>query len=317
MTAFWVAPPTNPDPRRARPVQRRRFNNRHHLTARPPAAFEARTPSDAAGSGAGRVYLILGGTIPTSGSVASSAWVTLSGSAAGDGFGTSISPVPDSDGDGRNELLVGAPGVDGSVTSDSGAAYVFEGGFSMSATPIFTISGSGSGEALGTATAAGDLSGDGYADIVVGAPYADSGGVTAAGVAYVYFGSTSGFSSTGVSSLTGSTLDDHVGMSVALAGDVDGAGGSDLLIGAPGVKNSTFGDAGSAYLVFGPLTSGTSLEATEIYYDDGNDAAGTWTRTIGDIDNDGYRRLPRRIGGHEHLCLARATLSQGDRTCSS
>jgi hypothetical protein len=110
-----------------------------------------------------------------------------------------------------------------------------------------------------------------------------------AGTAYVYFGSTSGFRSTAMASLSGNAAEDHVGMSVALAGNVDGAGASDLLIGSPGVAHSaSFPSGGSAYLAFGPLTSGTSLEATDLYYDGGDDAAGTRTGTIGDIDDDGY-----------------------------
>jgi hypothetical protein len=106
---------------------------------------------------------------------------------------------------------------------------------------------------------AGDINGDGYADILVGAHYADPGGDSAAGETYVVFGSGSGFAaSLDLSALDGNNgfrLDgidenDHSGGSVSTAGDVNGDGYADIMVGAYYAHGGT-GLAGETYVVFG------------------------------------------------------------------
>ena len=122
----------------------------------------------------------------------------------------------------------------------------------------FIIQGDVSGNRAGWSVSnAGDVNGDGIADVIVGARYGDNGG-SFAGEAYVLFGKTSGFTNIDLSSFTladgfiiqGDAANDQAAYSVSYAGDVNGDGIDDVIVGAP------YGDdgdpnAGEAYVIFG------------------------------------------------------------------
>jgi hypothetical protein len=149
-----------------------------------------------ASSGAGVVYLFYGGsswgTATHSGTLAS-ADGTLLGEAAGDGAGGAVDLVEDFDDDGVADLLVGAPGHGGALPSQ-GAAYLMLGagdawtGAHSLADASIVWRGQAAQDQLGTSVAAaGDVDGDGHADLVLGAPGADDGG-SAAGAIYLFLG---------------------------------------------------------------------------------------------------------------------------------
>ena len=101
---------------------------------------------------------------------------------------------------------------------------------------------------------AGDIDGDGYADVLVGVPFDDDNG-TSSGSVYVYYGSSSGIDSASEDKLVASdgAADDYFGWSVTGAGDVDGDGYADVLVGA--YKDEDNGsDSGSAYVYYGSST---------------------------------------------------------------
>ena len=194
----------------------------------------------------------------------------LDGEAADDYSGRSVSTAGDVNGDGFDDLIVGASNADQNFYGyGQGSSYVVFGqasGFSATMN-LSSLNGSNGfrldGEALNdfsgsSVSTAGDVNGDGFADLIVGAPGADSNGLSS-GSSYVVFGKASGFSAMmSLSSLDGSngfrldgkTVRDHSG-SVSTAGDVNGDGFDDLIVGATGADRNHNNNSGSSYIIFG------------------------------------------------------------------
>ena len=180
--------------------------------------------NDAAGSNVGRAYVYYGG--PGADAVAD---LTLTGEAAGDLFGYSVSGAGDVNGDGYADVIVGAYSDDGGGL-DAGRAYVYFGGPGADAVADLTLTGAAAGDWFGwSVSGAGDVNGDGYADVIVGGHLDDAGGMDA-GRAYVYFGGP-GADAVADLTLTGAAAGDQFGISVAGAGDVNGDGYADVIVG--------------------------------------------------------------------------------------
>src|SRR5262249_62427219 len=121
------------------------------------------------------------------------------GANAYDYAGTSVAPAGDVNGDGHGDLLIGAPGADSNGRYSAGSAYVVYGKTSNTNVDLaslgdggFRIDGAKAYDSAGTSVApGGDVNGDGRADVLVGAPGADSNGRYSAGSAYVVYGQTS------------------------------------------------------------------------------------------------------------------------------
>ncbi|MEE8638693.1 MAG: VCBS repeat-containing protein, partial [Candidatus Margulisiibacteriota bacterium] len=136
----------------------------------------------------------------------------------------------DVNGDGYSDVIVGAMGADGGG-ENRGQAYVYFGGTSMDNTADVTFSGGADYDNFAVSvSSAGDVNGDGYVDVIVGAYYADGGG-TNSGQAYIYFGGTS-MDNTADVTITGGAEWDGLGYSVSSAGDVNGDGYVDVIVGA-------------------------------------------------------------------------------------
>ncbi len=248
---------------------------------------------DSAGSGAGAAYLLHG---PVSSGSLLDAQAVLLGITAGDALGFSAAGAGDADGDGSSDLLLGAYGED-SGGSNAGAAYLLSGtstGELSAGDAAATIAGDAEGENVGWAVAgAGDVNADGMADLLVGAPGDDTVD-TDAGQASLFHGPASGSLGMGGADavLTGSAAGDYAGYALAAAGDVNGDGFDDLLVGAHG-EDTGGSNAGVAYVLWGPVAGSRSLTDAELILQ-GDTAAirlGISVSCAGDIDNDGQDDL--------------------------
>jgi len=170
----------------------------------------------------------------------------------GDEFGAALA-AGDFNGDGHDDLAVGAPGKGVRGRDDVGALVVFTGsraGLQPRAVPDrVDASTLAAGGRFGHSLASGDLDGDGREDLAVGAPGEAAGELPASGVVHVYRGSSS-LLVTPMARLTQRELSEHAageGFGTALAfGDLDANGLSDLFVGAPGDRSGR-SDSGSVF----------------------------------------------------------------------
>ncbi len=235
-----------------------------------PDLFVGAPLDDNVGSNSGSARVFSGG----SGAIL----FTLFGDSQGDQFGFAVDLVDDLDGDASAELFVGAH-LDGSTAQRAGSAYVFSG---SNGALLATLHGEAADDEFGYAVAgAGDVDGDGTADLLVGAPFADHSG-SDSGRLYVY----SGASFLLLRSFDGESEGDHFGFSVASAGDLDGDSMADVMAGAP------FEDAGGQQPgVVRALSVATGAELLEVEGEQDDDRFGESVASVGDLDGDGLGEI--------------------------
>lgn len=213
----------------------------------------------------------------------SSRWTTLTGEASNDWFGQSVA-LGDLDGDGKAEVIVGAPYNDRGGSA-AGAVFVFRGDSIPPSAPWKVFVGEAVNDQFGWSVAyLGDVNGDGYGDFAVGARLHGTGLKGAAGEVYVFYGGAS-MDTLADARYAGELKDDWFGNSVAGPGDVDGGGRPDLLVGAP--YNDRGGSAaGAAYLFRGEDPPGSPSAA--IYVGESANAQFGWSASgAGDVNGDG------------------------------
>ncbi len=237
----------------------------------------------------GGAFMYLGGP---SGTAAANLWAAQ-GTQNDEHFGASLNGFADTNGDGYCDLVVGSPGRDvGSPFAllDCGRISEFDGGHTANVLEFRqTIDGSGNeqfGSCIGNA---GDVNGDGYSDVAVGAPYA-SQSIVGQGRAVVFAGSVSGLVASAFWSQLGGEAYGAFGSSVAGAGDVNGDGLSDVLVGAVFQDDGGAADRGTGRVYLGPLPAGAAAFWTahgpSAYANMGHALA-----NAGDIDGDGWSDL--------------------------
>ena len=200
-------------------------------------------------------------------------------------LGYALSPRPgDADGDGYDDLLAGAYQWDRGGTNDVGAAFLYRGGpAGLEAEPSWMQEGENPGNELGGSLSfAGDVNGDGYDDAIVGAYLF---GFDDRGRAYLYLGGPDGLSATAVWTYDG-TAQDQLGMGVGAAGDVNGDGYDDVLVGAYSA-DAGGDDAGRVLLFLGSPGGLAAAPSWEWIGDEVDGYAGGTVAAAGDVNGDG------------------------------
>ena len=152
-------------------------------------------------------------------------------------FGASVASAGDVNGDGYADVIVAANGYDAAERNE-GAAFVYHGGLAgMETSPAWVAHPTGQAYANfgDSASTAGDVNGDGYSDVVIGAPWYDTSQDEEdrdKGAAYVYHGGPVGLNNAPAWLVTGNRREAKFGVAVSTAGDVNGDGYSDLIVGA-------------------------------------------------------------------------------------
>ncbi len=227
----------------------------------------------------GRAYIYYGGT-----SMDNIPDVTLKGDETSVYFGFSVSTAGDVNNDGYDDVVVGSP----ASNNGKGKVYVYFGGLSVDNNPDLILTGEKAHDFFGSSVStAGDINKDGYDDIIVGAKAFNS----ETGKTYIYYGGPE-MDYVADFTITGKNIHDNFGFSVSTAGDVNGDGYDDIIIGAFGYQNSL----GGAFIYYG----GSSMDSTAnlIITGESSQTFGWSVSTAGDIDNDGYDDVI--VGGYSH-----------------
>jgi uncharacterized repeat protein (TIGR01451 family) len=243
---------------------------------------------------------------------------TIFGREAGDQSGRDVH-AGDINGDGVDDLLIGAFSADGpnNERPDAGETYVIFGGsnftfdaemdladFELDGTNGFTVFGAQAGERSGRSPrSAGDINGDGYNDLLIGAPQADEDDAEAVGETYLVYGGPAfnptidlaDIDGTNGVRISGINAGDLSGRALSNAGDINGDGLDDMIIGAQGANN----EAGESYVIFGSTNLPANIDLANLDGTNGftlsginaGDLSGRSVSNAGDINGDGYDDL--------------------------
>lgn len=197
-------------------------------------------------------------------------------------LGCSVASAGDQNGDGFDDLVIGATG--GTFGGNTGVAYVYNGnaqGSFSGGTQLYH----GSGNLFGTSVASGDINRDGFDDVVVSSPLANNGFQSSTGEIAIYLGSGNGVSNLNYTYVKGPSSNVKLGTSLSTA-DVNGDGYADIVVGA----GESFAGEGSFYIWHGGssgIPTGT-LSNTQFKSNTPNAGYGTSISAAGDVNGDGF-----------------------------
>jgi hypothetical protein len=214
-------------------------------------------------------------------------------------FGHSVAGAGDVNGDGYDDVVVGAYSYDNGQVGE-GRAFAYHGSASgLSTAANWTAESNQDFASFGHSVAgAGDVNGDGYDDVVVGAPFYD-GGQSNEGTAFAYHGSTSGLGSAASWTVESDQAGAIFGVSVAGAGDVNGDGYDEVIVGAYNYSNGQYAE-GRAFAYYGSAAglstaANWTAETNQEFARFGYSVAGA-----GDVNGDGYDDVIGGAHGYEN-----------------
>ncbi|MCD4813829.1 integrin alpha [bacterium] len=234
-------------------------------------------------SGEGRAFIYQGSS---SGLDTNPIWVT-EGNQIDAKYGCSVSSAGDVNGDGYSDVIVGALEYDNGETNE-GRAYVYHGSSSgLTSNAVWTAESNQTSAQLGYCLAsAGDVNGDGYGDVMLGVPYYDTG-LSNIGNVFIFHGKSDGLSTIADQILEGTLADEFFGFSVSTAGDVNGDGFCDIVVGSPQYSNGETNE-GRAYVYLGNASGVGASPAWTVESNQANAQLGYSVACTGDVNGDGY-----------------------------
>jgi hypothetical protein len=202
-------------------------------------------------------------------------------------FGREVAGAGDVNGDGYSDVIVGAWGYDNGENNE-GAAFVYHGSAAGIITTAAVMLESDQADAtLGISVAsAGDVNGDGYSDVIVGAYFYDNGQADE-GAAFIYLGSASGISATAATVLDNNQAVSRFGAAVDCAGDLNGDGYSDVIVGSYFYDNGQ-ADEGAVFVYYGSTTGINVTPVARLESNQANAVFGIALSAAGDVNGDGY-----------------------------
>ncbi len=218
----------------------------------------------------GRVYIFFGGE-----NMDSSPDIILDSETPAGYFGYSVSTAGDVNADGYSDVVVSAF----LYGNKRGRAYIYFGGLSMNNVADVIMTGEGDYDEFGISVSnAGDVNGDGFSDVIIGADQYDLYGT---GKAYVFLGGVS-MDNVPDAVMSGGGAGDQFGRFSSGAGDVNGDGYADVIVGMNGFNNGR----DYAYVYFG----GPAIDnAADVTFSEPSDLIfGFGVSTAGDINGDGF-----------------------------
>ncbi len=247
---------------------------------------------DAANTDEGRVFVYYGSA---TGLGAAPGSLPNDADQAGAEFGYSVAGAGDVNGDGFSDIIIGAPMYDNGPFSNEGFVFIYHGsaaGLFGNATSILHNANQAGAEMGFSVSSAGDINGDGYSDVIMGAPLYTNGAAVNAGRTFVHLGSPAGVVGVASFVFTGTNSLDQFGYAVSTAGDVNGDGYGDVIIGSPFFDDVAITDEGNAFVYFGSATGlGISANSTP---NDANQSGcnfGLSVACAGDVNGDGFSDL--------------------------